>query len=105
LTCELNITLVPCQKFLDEYPARIMESQGLQPKCCTNYWEAGPVAAGGAVVSPARGADNAASQASHGEDDRSGAGGCSTAVACGRGRTARSGFSDRIRTDRNSCSL
>ncbi len=46
LTCELDVTVVPGQKFLEEYPARIMESQGLQPKCCTNYWEAAPGVAG-----------------------------------------------------------
>ncbi len=51
-----------------------MESQELQPKCYTNYWEAGPGVAGRAVGSAARGVDSAGSQASHGEEVSSGAG-------------------------------
>ena len=73
-TCELDISLVPGQKFLDEYPARIMESQGLQPKCYTNCWEWSG-RCWGAVGPAAPGADSAGSQASRGEDVRSGAGG------------------------------
>ena len=80
MTCELDITLVPGQKFLEEYLARIMESQELRPKCYTNYWEAGPGVAAGAVGPAARGADSAGSQPSNGEHVRSGAGGGEAAL-------------------------